>query len=365
MPTPWQRDLDRDRAQLTRWLEAKLAGAKSVEVSNLRSPQSSGFSNDTLLFELAYEQDGARREEALVARIQPTGFQVFPEYDMALQFDTMRLLADTDVPVPPVRWMELEDESIVGAPFYVMGQVAGRVPTDNPPYHVDGWLKTEATPAEREAIWLASFDCMAKIHRLDYAATGFDFLDQPQPGQTALERQLDDYGDYLRWAARGRRQPTVEAAFDWLQKHKPSDEPTVLSWGDSRIGNIIFDGVRPAAVIDWEMVGLGSPEQDVAWQIFLDRHHSEGVETPRLPGFPSYEETLAYYTERSGFDVKHLDYYQIFAGFRFGVVMIRLAQQMGEYSVMPAEVAEKFEVDNIVTRLLARIMELPPPSEAS
>jgi aminoglycoside phosphotransferase (APT) family kinase protein len=364
MPTPWQRDLERDRDRLTQWLEARLPDARKLRVSELRAPQTSGFSNDTLLFDLAYEQDGDGRRQALVVRIQPTGFQVFPDYDMGLQFRTMQLLARTDVPVPEVYWLEADDHDLLGAPFYVMAQVRGRVPPDNPPYHVDGWV-TEATPAEREAIWLAGFECMARIHRLDYEAVGFGFLDDPARGATPLDQQLAYYDRFLHWAARGREHPTVEAAFDWLKKHRPSGEPTVLSWGDARIGNIIFDGTRPAAVLDWEMVCLGSPEQDVAWQIFLDRHHSEGVEHPRLPGFPSYEDTLDYYSKLSGFAVKNLHYYQVFAGFRFAVIMMRLAQQMAEYGVMTADAARAFELDNIVTRLLARLLGLPAPGPTS
>ena len=364
MPTPWQRDLDRDRDHLTQWLEAHLPDATELTVSELSAPQSSGFSNDTLLFDLRYRRDSEQRVEPLVVRIQPTGFQVFPDYDMGLQFHTMRRLADTDVPVPRVYWLETDDDDLLGAPFYVMAQVRGRVPPDNPPYHVDGWV-TEATPQEREEIWLASFECMAKIHRLDYEALGFGFLDRPELGASPLDQQLAFYDRYFAWAARGLEHPTLQAAFEWLRKHKPAGEPTVLSWGDARMGNIIFDGTAPAAVLDWEMVTLGSPEQDVAWQVFLDRHHSEGVERPRLDGFPSYEDTLTHYARCSGFEVKHLHYYQVFAGARFGVIMMRLAQQMAEYAVMPKDTARTFELDNIVTRLLAKTLDLPAPGASS
>ena len=364
MPTPWQRDLDKDRQNLRDWLATKLPDARDLRVSGLAAPQSSGFSNDTLLFDLEYREGGESRREPLVVRIQPTGFRVFPEYDMALQYRTMQLLAKTDVPVPRMYWLEEHDRDLLGAPFYVMGQVAGRVPTDNPPYHAGGWM-TEASPAEREAIWLGVFECMAKIHRLDYRAVGFGFLEPDAPEGTPLERQLDFYADYLAWGARGLEQPTVEPALEWLRANQPGGEPTVLSWGDARIGNVIYAGTRPAAVIDWEMVTLGSPEQDVAWQIFLDRHHSEGIERPRLPGFTPYDETLAHYTKHSGFAVEHLHYYQVFAGFRFGVIMIRLAQQLVEYGLMDKTAGRNFEVDNIVTRLLARLLELPAPRAAA
>ena len=360
MPTPWQRDLATDRERLGRWLAARIPGAENLRLSELRAPQSSGFSNDTLLFEAEYSRGGRVQREALVARIQPTGFQVFPEYDMGLQFRTLELLAPTEVPVPRARWLEARDASVLGAPFYVMDQVPGRVPPDNPPYHVTGWV-TEISPDERAALWWGGIECMAKIHRLDWRAVGFGFLDRPDRGKTALEQQLAYYADYLRWAAGGREQPTVEAAFAWLREHAPSGEPTVLSWGDARIGNILFDGTKPAAVLDWEMVGLGSPEMDLAWQIFLDKHHSVGIGQPRLAGFPSYEVTALRYQELTGFTIRHLHYYEVFAGFRFGVIMLRLAQQLSTYGLMDEATGRAFERNNTVTRLLAQLLDLPEP----
>ena len=131
-----------------------------------------------------------------------------------------------------------------------------------------------------------------------------------------------------------------------------------LVWGDSRIGNMIFRDFRCVAVLDWEMVTLGNPIEDLGWWLFVDRHHSEGLEAPRLPGFPSREQTVARYEERVGRRVENLEYYEIFAGFRFGVIMIRLAQQMVEYGLMPAE--SDFETNNIVTRLLAKLLDTAP-----
>jgi aminoglycoside phosphotransferase (APT) family kinase protein len=361
MPTPWQRDLARDREQLSAWLPARLPEARGLRVSELRTPQSSGFSNDTLLFEIEYALGGRTQREPLVARVQPTGFQVFPEYDMALQFRTLELLSRTEIPVARPRWLEASDASVLGAPFYVMDQVPGRVPPDNPPYHVTGWV-TEIAPEERAALWWGGIESMAKIHRLDWRAAGFGFLDRPHLGATALDQHLAYYTEYLRWAADGREQPTAQAALPWLLAHRPSGEPTVLSWGDARIGNILFDGTKPVAVLDWEMVGIGSPEMDLAWQVFLDRHHSEGIGHPRLAGFPSYEESVRRYEEWSGFPVRNLHYYQVFAGFRFAVIMMRLAQQLVRYGLMDEAQGRAFERNNTVTRLLARLLDLPEPS---
>jgi len=362
MPTPWQRDLEADAPKFERWLRRRLPQARDLRMSPLVAPQTSGFSNETLLFDLAWTEDGTPRREALVVRIEPTGYQVFPEYDLGLQYRTMELLAPTDVPVPRMFWLEEEDTGVFGAPFYVMGQVQGRVPSDNPPYHASGWMH-EISPEERRAIWLGGFDAMARIHRLDLDATGFGSLRRPQLGATGLDQETAYYERYYAWASQGRENPVIEAAYDWLVANKPAGEPEGLVWGDARIGNIIFDGTKPAAVLDWEMVGVGSPERDVGWAIFLDRHHSEGIETPRLEGFPSYEETLAYYEERSGHRVQHLDYYQVFTGWRFAIIMLRIAQQLVHYELMTPEQGRAMELNNTVTRLTAQLLDLPAPGE--
>jgi len=360
VPTAWERDLVSARANLERWLRGKLPGASELAVSELVAPQSSGFSNETLLFELSCVESGRHRKESLVVRIQPTGFAVFPEYDMRLQYDCMRLLANTSVPVPRVLWLETGDTSVVGAPFYVMGRIDGRVPSDRPPYPADGWVK-ELAPADQARVWWGGIEAMAKIHTLDWRALGFGFVDKPELGRTGLDQQLAFYERYMKWAARGKPQPTIEAAWEWLCKHKPTDEPDSLVWGDARIGNIIFapDGVEPVAVLDWEMVTHGNGEQDLAWAIFLDRHHTEGIGVPKLPGFPSYDATIARYEELTGRSVRWQRFYSVFAGFRFAVIMCRIAQQMVHYGVMPAD--STFETNNTVTQLLAKDLGLPAP----
>ena len=97
------------------------------------------------------------------------------------------------------------------------------------------------------------------------------------------------------------------------------------------------------------MIGLGSPEMDLGWAIFLDKHHCGGMEDQRLEGFPSYEESVAEYERLAGHRVRHLTFYEIFAALRFGVIMLRLAQQMVHYE----QTGRNMELNNGVTRLLA------------
>jgi aminoglycoside phosphotransferase (APT) family kinase protein len=357
-----KRDPEALRRAFTGWLERALEGARDVAVGELSAPGATGFSNETLFFDLACTTDAGRSEESLVLRVQPTENQVFPDYDLGKQIDCMRLLEKTDVPVPRVRWYE-PDASVLGAPFYVMERIEGRIPTDNPPYHTGGWV-TEASEDERAALWWSAVEALAAIHRLDWRAVGFGFLEDRDETRSPIAVQLDQYRRYLAWAARGQRHPTCEQALTWLETNAPRDEPVTLQWGDARIGNMIFapDG-RCRAVLDWEMVALGSPEADLAWFLFLDDHHSRGLNVPRLPGFPGREETLARYAELTGHAPKHLRYYEVFAAFRFSVIMMRLAQQFVALDLLPAD--SDFETNNIPSRMLAEMLGLPSPAEAA
>ena len=82
---------------------------------------------------------------------------------------------------------------------------------------------------------------------------------------------------------------------------------------------------------------------------------------PRLPGFPSYEATAERYQELTGFELRNLHYYEVFAGFRFAVVMLRIAQQCLQYGVMDEPKSRAFERNNMVTQLLAGLLDLPAP----
>ena len=109
-------------------------------------------------------------------------------------------------------------------------------------------------------------------------------------------------------------------------EHKPAEDgDVVISWGDSRIGNIIWDDFRAAAVVDWEMASLAQPEMDLGWWLYFDRQFSEGLGVPRPAGFGSHEETIARYSELMGRPMRDIFYYEIFSGFRFAVVMYRLS----------------------------------------
>ena len=350
MPVPAPRDPGATRDILTRWLgdPARLPGAR---ITGLRTPEFTGFSSEILMLDV--ERGGVT--EALAVRVAPLHYQVFPETRFAEQYRLMRILdADTDIPVPPVLWYE-PDPGYLGAPFIVMRRVDGRVPPDVPTYHTDGWV-TEVGPAERRAMWWSGLDILARLHRLDVNALPFGFLDQPQWGKQGLDQRLGYYEHYMNWAYPGPK-PTATRALTWLHEHRPSEpNAPVLLWGDARIGNMIFaPGGTPLAALDWETATFGQAEEDLAWYLFLDRHHSEGLEVPRLEGFPPPGETIARYSELLGRPMQHMGYYEVLSGFKFTVIMSRIGQAMIEWGWLEPD--SDFPHNNNCSRLVDVILE--------
>lgn len=348
------------RANLQVWLRDKMPDAEGLEVGEISRPEGSGYSNDTLLATISYERQGAVVSERLVVRISPTGFPVFPFYDIPQQFDVMQALAkNTDIPVPDCLWKEYS-ASVLGESFYVMRFLDGKVPSDNPPYHRGGFVM-DASPVERGAMWKNGIQEMARLHALSPAEAGLNFLAWPDSKQSDIAQHLDYYEHYLRWAARGRAQPIADQALHWLKDNMPKEERHGIVWGDARFGNMMFSGTEVCAVLDWEMIALGNPEADLAWWLFVDECLQRGNGNPefvgaRPEGIPSNEETVAWYEECTGRPVEHLKYYQVFAGLRFACVMIRIMQQQADLGTLPVELTDALECDNTVTQITAEIL---------
>src|SRR2546423_6778866 len=157
MAVPTSRDPAQTRAALTDWLQQKL-GSADVELTELPGPQFSGFSNETLLFDVRHGD----RVFGIAVRLEPSVHRVFPETAFELQIRVIRSLEGTAVRVPTILWHE-PDRTVLGSAFFVMERVDGRAPPDNPPYHVAGWLH-EAPPEVRKRVWGDGLDAMVAVH---------------------------------------------------------------------------------------------------------------------------------------------------------------------------------------------------------
>ncbi|MCV7102848.1 phosphotransferase family protein [Mycobacterium palustre] len=346
--------------RLAGWLQSKWPRARDITVTDVLIPGAGGLSNETVLFTASWVDAGGPQTRGMVARVQPVRPGVFPEYDLNKEATVITALADhSDVPVPAVYFFE-DDPSVFGAPFLVMQRIDGRIPADDPPFTATGWV-LDLTPDQRRQMWHNSIDVLAQIHSVDWRALGLEFLDSPG-NQSGLDAGLAQWRRTFDWAAEGEPNPTLEAALHWLDEHRPNpDQPKVLNWGDARVGNIIFsDDLAPAGVLDWEMVALASREQDLGWWLFLMRHHTEGVGLPLPAGIPDREETIDYYQRATGHTLRHLDYYEVLAGTRLAILMVRAAHMMIDAGLLPPD--SPMAQSNPASQLVAKLLDLPAPA---
>jgi aminoglycoside phosphotransferase (APT) family kinase protein len=328
------------RDQLAAWFRATLPPDADPEISEVSSPSGTGMSSETLLFDVTATLDGERRTTGYAARLAPAEVDhpVFPSYDLELQYRCLRLVRElSDVPVPTAPWWE-PDPTALGSPFFVMERVDGIVASDNPPYVFGGWV-VDLGPEGRKQLEDGVVQVLAGLHAIDVTAADVGFLERPEYGETPLDQHLGYQRWYYDWARGDRRFTQIDRALDWLEANRPEDEgPTVLNWGDARLGNTMFrDGV-PVAVLDWEMAALGAPEVDLAWAVHLHDFFKDlavRFEMDPLEDFFPRDRVIATYEALTGRPVQNYDYYEVFAAIRYSIVSIRTGESSVATGTMP------------------------------
>ncbi|MEV0092735.1 phosphotransferase family protein [Streptomyces sp. NPDC050738] len=323
-PRTTTRDPQELGRRLTAWFSGPLPGAR---LEGITVPDSNGMSSETLLFDLVHP-DAPVRACVLRLAADPAAYTVFPSYDMERQHRVMRLVAEhTDIPVPLVRWLET-DPGPLGAPFFVMDRADGRVPPDVMPYTYEGnWLH-EATDGERAHLERETVSVLARLHS-QFPPKEAEFL-LPEGSGSPLRRHVAAQRAYYAWVVKGfAPSPLIESAFDWLEAHWPDDEgPAVLGWGDARIGNIIYDGFDPAAVLDWEMAACGPRELDLGWAVYLHRFFQDLTESFGQSGLPQFlrrENIEREYATLTGHTPRDMEFHTLYAALRHAIVMLRIA----------------------------------------
>lgn len=311
----------------------------------------SGFSNETRFFTLHLRKDGRASSRALVARWAPLENRQFEAYDVAFQFHALEALAGTPVPVPEPVLLET-DPSVLGGPFFVMASVEGDTTSDYPPgYHGAGFL-FEAGERDRAAVWWRSLEVMGEVHRVDWEAPPFAFIDKPRDGADAIQRRIDHVRRLVDWGSATPIGP-IERALAWLGSNKPSASPLTLCWGDPRPGNILFRDHRPVAALDWEGLHIGPPETDLAWFLLVDEVAYRAHGQARLAGLPGWDETISRYEAMMGRRVEKFEYYLVLGAALLSALMVITAKNIASKGI--AGFPEDYATNNVA---IARLKEL-------
>jgi aminoglycoside phosphotransferase (APT) family kinase protein len=338
---------------LLAWLGPRLPDG-DLELTRLERA-AAGQSNDTVLCDVAV----AGRTERLVVRRQAAGPTIFRDPDVIREAMVLHGLAGTAVPVPRVRWIE-RDPSVLGAPFFVMEQVQGRVPLGKPSIHAVGWLPT-LTARERRRLWESSLDTLVAVHGVDWRK-GHVFLLDGDAEPPSVASQVDALVGWYRWSAADREFPVTDAAVDYVVRRAACVETgdPVLVWGDARVGNMIFgDDHTVAAAIDWETATIGPAGRDVAHWLFFDEFQTDAVGIEALAGWPDRAATIARYEAGSGRRLGDLQFFDIMDELFMATTLIRQADARVTRGLASPET--RMGHDNTVTQMLARRLDLPVP----
>jgi aminoglycoside phosphotransferase (APT) family kinase protein len=331
-----QRAPEFDPAVLENYLRRQLDHPSGSSISLERI--SGGQSNPTFFVTLD--------DRRMVMRKKPPGEILPSAHAVDREYRVLTALGTTDFPVPPTI-LFCDDVSVVGTPFYLMERLEGRVFGDA--------TLPNVSPKEREAMYFAMAETLAKLHDVDHVAIGLG--DYGQPGNF-FKRQIG------RWTkqynlARWRDLPDVERLIEWLPNNLPVDEETHICHGDFRMGNMFFHPTEPQiiAVLDWELSTLGEPMADLAysslcWVTYPEEYGGiRGLDHTTL-GFPSRSRYVERYfaSRKTPTSQRLLPFHTVFSLFRLAVIFEGIAARARSGTAAAANAAEVGELSAVFAR---------------
>jgi len=259
-----------------------------------------GFSWITYGF--SAREEGEQRERGLILRIGPP-YGLFAPYSALPQHSALKALEGTSVPVPRSYWWS-DDSSILGAPFFVSERVEGAAPV---PWVNGTGLKFEET--YRQGLGRQFVSALAGLHTCDWQGKpGLDIDDVTV--ENAALRQVEAWeANAKRWAL--KPYPMLAWGLRWLRCNLPTAPRVSVVHGDYRIGNFLERDGQITAILDWELVHLGDPHEDLGWAFLPQYMGGSGLVCRLL----TKEEFVSQYERDAGFrvDPVSMRFYTVFS----------------------------------------------------
>jgi aminoglycoside phosphotransferase (APT) family kinase protein len=295
------------REPLERFLDEHELGSGPVQAERI------GEGHSNITYQLT------RGGERFVLRRPPRGPLPPSAHDVLREARLLDAIATADVRTPRVLAAG-DDESVIGAPFYVMAFEEGVVITSAVPPRLD-------SEEERRGICEELVDALAEMHAVDWRACGLEGFGKPTG---YLDRQLRRFGGL--WEHNKTRElPLVQEVGEWLAANKPESPSATIVHGDYRLGNTMFSTEAPArlvAIFDWEMATIGDPLADLGyltatWSEQGAEHGTmfDMMSVTHEHGFMKRDELVLHYQERTGRSTSDLRWYQALALWKAAVFM--------------------------------------------
>lgn len=302
-----------DAPKLDAYLKDRLPGEGAFKIER----HVAGHSNETFFL--------SRGDKNWVLRRPPLAVYLPTAHDVLREYRVLSALKDTDVRVPQVA-LSCDDDSVLGAPFYVMEKVEGSVLRDAIPSAID-------IPGERRRIGEELTDALIELHGVDHVAVGLESFGKPTG---YLERQVRRWTGQLELATsitiQSREVPSMWQVRDWLSENMPESGPAVIVHGDYKLDNVLYAPGAPAslsAILDWEMSTIGDPLSDLGWMLSFWREAGDPVDPlhedlSRLTasdGFATRHELIARYEQGAGKKVASLRWYLVAAVWKLACLL--------------------------------------------
>ena len=307
-----------DVVPLDRWLRACLPALAGAPPRLPAVTQYTGGASNWTYRVCYAPADGAEAVD-LVLRRPPAGTKAKSAHDMGREHGIQQALRPLFPYVPRMVGL-CEDESVLGAPFYVMERVAGLIPRRELPREVE-W-----TPERTRALCLAMVDRLRELHGVDVAAAGLTALDR---GAGYARRQVEGWSErYER--ARTWNVPRFRRVRAWLRERVPADGPHCVIHNDYRFDNLVLDARQPeriVAVLDWEMATVGDGLMDLGaalayWVEAGDDALARRVrrQPTHAPGMLTRREVVERYLDGRAIAESEWAFYEVYGLFRVAVI---------------------------------------------
>lgn len=272
----------------------------------------SGFSNLTYLIKAG--------DQELVLRRPPFGKKAATAHDMSREYRILSALYPV-FPYCPKPLAYTDDESIIGAPFYVMERIKGVILRRRLP---EGLV---LPPSDARGLCKNMVELFCRLHQLDYKAIGLENFGKPE-GYVA--RQVSGWARRYR-DAKTPDVPDFEAVMEWLDENRPGDTPfPCIIHNDFKFDNLVLNPDNPLEIIgilDWEMTTLGDPLMDLGCSLayWVNRDDPDEMQflvmqPTDLEGMMTRRQIVDRYAEISGRDIGNFDFYYTFGIFRLAVI---------------------------------------------
>lgn len=298
-----------DEQALAGFIATHLPGEGEVTLQRHQA----GHSNETFFVR--------RGDDEWVLRRPPRGAFLPSAHDVLREYRVLDALKDTPVRVPRTV-ISCEDESVIGAPFYLMEKIEGVVIRQEVPEIF--------TEEHRGGLGDELVDALVELHSVDPASCGLDSFAKPTG---YLERQLKRWTGQLELTMPfSRPMPDLERIGAWLRDNLPESQRTAIVQGDYKLDNVMFAASTPArlvAILDWEMSTLGDPLADLGWMISFWREpgddtgdlFSDTTRGTEQPGFRTRDELISRYTDATGLDTGKLEWYVVLAIWKLAILL--------------------------------------------